>query len=220
MKLARTVAGAVLAAAAVGGATTGLLLLGTAGATSGRRAEVDAPPAAADCGTPIVALSDALRLPASDIRLRLRAGETLAQMAADQGVDRQVVVVDALTAVGQARIDRGVRTGRLTDEQAAGRTAMLPARVAAAVDNPMTRDRAEGRQAWRRRHGAAGAQVAAALGVSPLDLRQARAAGQSLAEVAEEHGVDPQQVIDELVARSKERITAMLNDDGRPGDCA
>ncbi len=218
MKLARTVAGAVLAAAAVGGATTGLLLLGTAGATSGRRAEVDAPPAAADCGAPIGALSDALGLPASDIHLRLRAGETLAQIAADQGVDRRVVV-DALTAVGQSRIDQGVRTGRLTDAQAAGRTAMLPARVAAAVDNPMTRDGADGRRAWRRRHRAAGAEVAAALGVSPLDVRQARAAGQSFAEIAEEHGVDPQQVIDELVARSKERITAMVNDDGRPGDC-
>jgi hypothetical protein len=121
MKLARTVAGAVLAAAAVGGATTGLLQLGTAGATSGRRAEVDALPAGATtCTRPLVALSDTLDLPAAQIRLRLRTGETLAQMATAQGVDRQAVL-DTLTAVGEARIDRGVEAGRLTDEQAAER---------------------------------------------------------------------------------------------------
>jgi hypothetical protein len=88
MKLVRTVAGAALAAAAVAGATSGLLMLGTAGATSGRRAEVDAPPvgeastAGARCGRRLGALAETLGLPASDIRRRLRAGETVVQIAA------------------------------------------------------------------------------------------------------------------------------------------
>jgi hypothetical protein len=219
MKFARTVAGAVLAAAAVGGATTGLLLLGTAGATSGRRAEVDAPPT---CRRPLAALADTLGLPASDIRLRLGAGETLVQMAAAQGVDRQAVV-DALIAVGEARIDRGVQTRRLTEEQATRRKALLPARVAAAVDNPITPDGAEGGWLWPRRHraamGAGQGQLPAALGMSAADLRQARAAGQSIAEIAEQHGIGPQQVIDTLVAGSTERITARVNAEGGPGDC-
>ncbi len=213
MKLARTVAGAVLAAAAVGGATTGLLQLGTAGATSGRRAEVDAQPAGtATCTRPLAALSQTLGLPAAQIRLHLRTGDTLAQLATAQGVDRQAVV-DTLTAVGDAAIDRGVATGRLTDEQAATRKAALPARVAAAVDNPITRD------GHRRRAGGGRPAVAAALGISLPELRQARAAGESIADIAEAHGLDPQQVIDTLVARSTERITALVNGEAAASNC-
>jgi hypothetical protein len=202
MHLARTVARAVLAAAAVAGATTGLLMLGTAGATSGRRAEVDAPPvsavpaaAAAVCGRPLGVLADTLGLPASDLRRRLRAGETIAQIAAAQGVDRQAVV-DALVTAGQSRIDRAMQTGRLTDEQAARRHATLPARVAAAIDNPITTEgvadslvRPRPRAAATA--GRARAELAAALGMSTADLRQTRAAGQGVAEIAEVHGIDP-----------------------------
>jgi hypothetical protein len=225
MKLVRTVAGAVLAAAAVGGATSGLVMLGTAGATSGRRAEVDATPAdttgavaaasavAAGCGTPAGVLSQTLNLPARDIRLRLRAGETIAHIADTQGVDRQAVV-DALVALGEANIDRGVQFGRLTDDQAATRRATLATRVAARVDNPITA--ADGAGAGE---GGGRAQVATALGMSLPDLRQARAAGQSLAQIAEAHGVDPQQLIDKLVADARERITARVNATGAPGAC-
>jgi hypothetical protein len=236
MRLVRTVAGAVLAAAAVGGATSGLVMLGTAGATSGRRAEVDATPAdttgavaaasavAAGCGTPAGVLSQTLNLPARDIRLRLRAGETIAHIAETQGVDRQTVV-DALVALGETNIDRGVQYGRLTDDQAATRRTTLATRVAARVDNPITAaDGADGRgQGLRRLRGPGGgggrAQVAAALGMSLPDLRQARASGQSLAQIAEAHGVDPQQLIDKLVADARERITARVNATGAPGAC-
>jgi len=230
MKLARTVAGAALAAVAVAGATTGLLMLGTAGATSGRRAEVDAPPAgaeataaAAPCGRPLGVVADAVGLPVSEVRQRVRAGETVAQIAAAQGVDRQVVV-DELVAAGQARIDRGVQAGRLTDAQAARRQATLPARVAAAVDNPITTDGGGGGSAAGRRPGTAAArraraQLAAALGMSPAELRQARAAGQSVAEIAESRGLDRQQVIDTLVARATERITALVDGDTPAGRC-
>jgi hypothetical protein len=127
-------------------------------------------------------------------------------------------VVDALVAAGQARLDRGVQAGHLTDEQAARRGATLPARVAAAVDNPITLGGADARSGLRRR-------LAAALGMSPADLRQARADGQSVAEIAEAHGIDLQQVIDQLVARSTERITERItalvegDGDGSPGRC-
>src|SRR5262245_44976364 len=227
MKLARTVAGAALAAVAVAGATTGLLMLGTAGATSGRRAEVDAPPAGAGataatatCGRPLGVVADAVGLPVSEVRQRVRAGETVAQIAAAQGVDRQVVV-DELVAAGQARIDRGVQSGRLTDAQAARRQATLPARVAAAVDNPITTDGGSvaGRRPGTAAVGRARAQLAAALGMSPAELRQARAAGQSVAEIAESRGLDRQQVIDTLVARATERITALVDGDTPAGRC-
>jgi hypothetical protein len=219
MKLARTVAGAALVATAVAGVAIGLLTLGTAGATSGRRAGVDAPPggaasaAAAGCGRPLGVLSDTLGLPASDIRRRVRAGETVAQLAAAQGVDRQAVL-DTLVAAGQARIDRGVQSGRLTDEQASQRSPALRARVAAAVDNPMT-GRTDRRPVSRRLR----AQLAATLGISPADLRQARASGQSVAEIGEAHGIDRQQVIDRLVDRARERITALVDAEGGAGDC-
>src|SRR5262245_25942151 len=148
MKHARTVAGAAVVAAAVVGVTIGLLMLGTAGATSGRRAGLGAPAAGgaagAMCGRPLGVLSDTLGLPAGEIRRRVRAGETVAQIAAAQGVDRQAVV-DGLEAAGQARIDRGVQSGRLTEEQPALPRAALPARVATTLDSRFPTAHPDGR---------------------------------------------------------------------------
>jgi hypothetical protein len=93
---------------------------------------------------------------------------------------------------------------------------MLPARVAAAVDKPVTRDGESGGGAFGRRQRAG---LAAALGISRPELRQATAAGESIAAIAEAHGIDAQQVIDKLVAGSTERITALVNGKAAASDC-
>jgi uncharacterized protein (DUF433 family) len=60
-------------------------------------------------------------------------------------------------------------------------------------------------------------QIAATtIGVSPADLRQQLRSGQSIAEVAASHHVDPQTVVDALVNADKARITSRVNEKGFP----
>ncbi|WP_432492324.1 hypothetical protein [Kineococcus auxinigenes] len=80
------------------------------------------------------AAAEALSLSTDELRTALQAdGATLASVAADQGVEEQVLV-DALVAAGEDRVQQGVTDGRLTQEQADERIAELPERVAATID--------------------------------------------------------------------------------------
>lgn len=58
----------------------------------------------------------------------LRAGKTIAQVAAERGVDLQAVI-DAIVAKQTERLDAAVAEGRLTQEQADERKAGLVDRV-------------------------------------------------------------------------------------------
>ena len=74
------------------------------------------------------------------------------------------------------------------------------------------------------RFGAKLTSAATALGMSEADLRAALRAGKTIAEVAEERGVEVDTVIDALVAEAtaklRERITAMVNGELPDGDKA
>jgi hypothetical protein len=54
------------------------------------------------------------------------------------------------------------------------------------------------------------ADLADVVGISTDDLRAALRDGQTLAQVAEANGVDPQQVVDVLVANGTERLDAAV----------
>ena len=56
------------------------------------------------------------------------------------------------------------------------------------------------------------AVAAAAIGVSPSELRQALRSGQSMAEVARSRGVDVQKVVDALVADATAELTARVTE--------
>ena len=65
------------------------------------------------------------------------------------------------------------------------------------------------------RHGGGGAALgtaAEAIGIEVEDLREAVRDGSTIAEIAEENGVDAQEVIDALVAQANERIDQALAD--------
>ena len=53
--------------------------------------------------------------------------------------------------------------------------------------------------------------AAETIGVEPSELREALRDGKSIADVAEEHGVDPQAVIDAIVAKAAERAEKFVN---------
>lgn len=88
----------------------------------------------------VEAVREALGLEPGEIRERLAAGESLAEIAEAEGIDRQAVI-DAVVAAHQARLDEAVADGHLTQEQADE----LAARFADRVDERVERGSAAGR---------------------------------------------------------------------------
>ena len=98
--------------------------------------------------------------------------------------------------------------GRIDKATADERKANLSERAADLVNGELER------HAHRHPRRAAAIRTAAeVIGIDADDLRAALHDGQTIAQVAEANGVDPQDVIDALVARSTERITKVVNGD-------
>ncbi|MEX2046614.1 MAG: hypothetical protein WEE03_05580 [Chloroflexota bacterium] len=69
----------------------------------------------------------------TDLRTKLQAGQTLAQVATDAGKTRDGLIA-AMVADGNAKIDAAVAAGTITAAQGAEKKASLAAHVTAAVD--------------------------------------------------------------------------------------
>lgn len=78
-------------------------------------------------------LAEALGLDPGELGEALRSGQTLAEVAEANGVERQVVV-DALVAGMSERIDRGVASGRISADRATELKAGAPERAEQVVD--------------------------------------------------------------------------------------
>ena len=138
MKLGGPVAGAALLFATLGGASAGALLLGTADVVVANqiagfeddRHQVTTTPATqaaaastGRCGPVLAAVVHAVGVAADELRTELASGATLAQIAEANGVDTQVVV-DALVAGGNTRIDTQLADGRLVVQDGANTLAI------------------------------------------------------------------------------------------------
>jgi uncharacterized protein YidB (DUF937 family) len=160
-------------------------------------------------GTPyegISAAADALGMSASDLRAALRDGKTIADVAEERGVDLQTVI-DAMVADATERID----------ERAAEAKEDLPERISDLVNGEVPDHPGPGPRGGIR----AGLDAAAeALGISVDDLRSALRDDQTIADVAEERGVDVQTVIDAMVAEATERIDQAVADGDLDADRA
>lgn len=84
-------------------------------------------------GMSVEVLTDLLGVTAEDLGAAFAEGQSIADVAAAQGVDVQVVV-DALVASATERIDALVDAGTMTAEQAAEREAELAERIAEMVN--------------------------------------------------------------------------------------
>ena len=152
-------------------------------------------------------MAESIGISTDDLRAALRDGQTLAEIAEANGVDPQRVV-DVLVGNGTERLDAAVAAGRIDQATADERKANLPERAADLVNGELERN------AHRHpRRSAALRTAAEAIGIDADELRDALRDGQTIAQVAEANGVDPQDVIDALVARSTERITKVVNGD-------
>ncbi len=84
-------------------------------------------------GPALEAAAGALGLDESEVRRALREGSTLAELAAQQGVDVQAVV-DALVVEATERVQAKVADGTVTQEQADARLAELTERITRFVE--------------------------------------------------------------------------------------
>jgi DNA-directed RNA polymerase specialized sigma subunit len=211
MRISRPVAIATLAATTIAGGVGGATLLGPAGAeqSSPPVAAVDVAPAAGAgrCGQGLEAVAEAVGVSTDELREALGGGRTIAEVAEANGTDPQDVI-DALVAGGTERLDAAVADGRIDQATADERIETLPERAADLVNGDLDRD--------LRRHPArpvALRTIAETIGISTDDLRGALRDGQTIAQVAETNGTDPQDVIDALTTRATQRITKAVNGD-------
>lgn len=143
----------------------------------------------------------AIGISREDLVAALRSGKSVADVARDHNVDPQTVV-DALVHAADQKIDQAVTNGRLDADRAAAIKDKLETRVTKAVD--ATKDqrvKARHHRHLRRavRRGAVGV-VARTIGVDAQTVVQTRKDGHSIADLARDHNVEPQKVIDALVA--------------------
>jgi uncharacterized protein (DUF433 family) len=153
----------------------------------GGRPFMDHGPGHREKGMGLDAAATAIGITPEELRTELQAGKTIAQVAQAHDVDPQKVI-DAM--VTQA-------------------TANLRDRITNLVNNPLP-ERGQGRGGELR---ADFTKVAGVIGVTPEELRTALQSGQSIAQVAQAHDVDPQKVIDALVAAGvpSDRATNIVN---------
>jgi uncharacterized protein (DUF433 family) len=199
MRVRRFVAPVVVAAAVAGGGVAGAMLgvPGISGAQESTQQEAPAATTARDGA--LKAAADALGLSVKDLATELRGGKTIAQVAQEKTVDLNKVI-DAMVAAA-------VNNGR---DEAKARDAI-------------TKFVNEGRPAGdhgrhpRLRH-AVGTELdaaAQALGMDRSALVQELKDGKTIAQVAQDQGVEVDKVIDAMVAPVKDRITKFVNE-GRP----
>ena len=94
--------------------------------------------------------AQALGMSAEELHTALDGGQTLAQVAADKGVNVQVVV-DALVASATTHINQEVADGEITQAEADQKLADLTQRVTDRVNNPKPQAGAQGGQQGGRR---------------------------------------------------------------------
>jgi len=140
----------------------------------------------------------AIGISEADLVTALRAGQSIAEVAKSKNVDPQKVI-DALVAAGKAKLDAAA--------------ANLPGRVTEMVNHAGLPGPGPGGPGGRHGRGGPGVQLnvaAQAIGIAEVDLVTALRDGQSIAQVAQSKNVDPQKVIDAMVAHAKTKLAAKV----------
>ena len=142
----------------------------------------------------------------------LKDGQSIAEVATSHDVEPQAVI-DAIVAATNTKVDAAVAAGKLDADRAATIKEKAPERVAKLVNGKLT-DKTKQRikRFTMRRHARRGGAVIAAktIGIEPKALAEAVRGGQSIADVATSHDVDPQAVIDAVVAAANKKIDAAV----------
>jgi lambda repressor-like predicted transcriptional regulator len=149
-------------------------------------------------GEGLAAAAEAIGISEDELRAALEDGQSIAQVAEAEGVEVQAVI-DALVAHGTERLEAAI--------------ANLPDRMSELVERERLPDRGRGPGGMHGGGRGPGLEAAAeAIGISEDELRAALADGTSLAEVAADHGVDVETLVDALVAQASTRLDDAVAD--------
>ncbi len=147
-----------------------------------------------------------------DLVARLRGGETLAAIAAGEGVSREALVEHLVARVTE-RFDAAVAEGRIDAARRDGIVERVSERLQARVDASWE-DRREKKAERHRREGRArGAEILAdALGMTVDEMRAALEGGSTVAELAERRGVAVDDLVDALIASIEGRVATAVRE--------
>ena len=133
--------------------------------------------------------------------------QTLAQIAQSNGIEPQTVI-DAMVAEMTAELDDKVESGAITEERAAMLRAQLTVMVSEGVNEGFGRD--HGRHGFRALDTEC-AELATLVGAADCEaLKSALDDDQTLAQIAESNGIEPQTVIDAMVAEMTAELDAKV----------
>jgi hypothetical protein len=160
------------------------------------------------------AAADALGMTTDELHDALHDGQTLAEIAAAEGVAVDDLVA-AMVADATERLDAAVEAGELDEARAEEIEADLTERITAMVNGelPAGGFRGPGGPGFHGGfvHGPNLDTAAEVLGLEVDALAERLRAGETLAEIADAEGVDVDELIDALVDDARARITDMVN---------
>lgn len=154
-----------------------------------------------------------------DLAEALRQGQTVAELAQDQNVDLNAIV-EAAMAEAEARLSDAVENGRLAEDQKAQMLEHLSEELPDRLNEPWEPRGAQGGlfgelgDAFWSRWDA----VAEALGLDAAALFERLHGGETVADIAGEQGVDPEQIREALEEDRAERMEEAIRQaeqDGR-----
>ena len=139
-----------------------------------------------------------------ELRMQIRGGKTVAQIATEHGVDPNSVV-NAIVAALSQKIDQKAAAGTIDANRAAQAKQKLPDAANRFVNETKP----------RRAHRVLKDAVQAAakeIGVSTNDLKDAHKNGKSIAQVAQDHGKSADDVVDAIVKSATSDIDQAVKD--------
>lgn len=139
----------------------------------------------------------------------LKAGSSIADVAEANGVDSQTII-EALVVEAQAGIDEKAAQGGISAEEAAEWSAKLEERFTYYVNESAAAFEKDGNGEHEKREDGMREfeTIANLIGIDLRALLAELKAGSSIADVAEANGVDPQTIINALVADAQADIDA------------
>ena len=208
------------AALVVGGVTVGSILA-PIGIASAQDADIDADDTTEESesteessddngrrghrrGAKAEVVSEALGLSTDEIRQGFEDGKSLADMAAEQDVDVDVLK-DAMVTAATERINAAVEAERIDEDEAAEKLAELDAKIDERLTTVPDLSEREGKRRGSNR-GAGFDALEETLGLTGEEIRAELAAGNTLADIAEAQGVSVEDLADQLVASMEERL--------------
>jgi uncharacterized protein (DUF433 family) len=164
-------------------------------------------------GEQLSTVADLLGIDTTELRDRLDAGETIADIAAAEGVAAEDIV-STLVAGTEAHLADAVADGRLTQDEADAGLATIEQRITDAVNGDAAFGfGCEGAGSGRGGFGGFdGTALTTVLGIDATELRDRLEAGETIADIAAAEGVALEDVTAALEAAAAERLAQDVTD--------